>query len=226
MTGPAFRPPGFPAATGTPRPLSPQAPPSAAAPTKPAPLPGSAPPRPLQTPAVASSQTGARPPASPRAPVTTSPGTHPPAGSARAAVNAAIGSTSHAAPKPSSTGATAPPQVSDADLEFVRDFLKVRSGISLSREKRYLVDSRLGPMARKRGFVSLDAMIQELRLRRPPDLERAVVEAMTTNETLFFRDRQPFELIRNSILPGLMTARAMTRHLRIWCAAASTGQEP
>jgi chemotaxis protein methyltransferase CheR len=128
--------------------------------------------------------------------------------------------------RPSATGALPPPQVSDPDLEFIREFLKTRAGISLTREKRYLVDSRLGPMARKRGFATLDSMIIELRTRRPPDLERAVVEAMTTNETLFFRDRAPFELIRQSILPGLMASRATTRHLRIWCAAASTGQEP
>jgi chemotaxis protein methyltransferase CheR len=175
---------------------------------------------------------------SPQAPLRPAPAvpasTAPAPGSARAAVNAvtgrpsmqAPGTISSSAPTPSATGATAPPQVNDADLEFIRDFLKARAGISLAREKRYLVDSRLGPMARKRGFASLDAMIQELRGRRPPDLERAVVEAMTTNETLFFRDRQPFELIRQSILPGLMSARAATRQLRIWCAAASTGQEP
>jgi chemotaxis protein methyltransferase CheR len=114
----------------------------------------------------------------------------------------------------------------DADFEFLRSFLKARSGLALSAEKRYLVDSRLGPVCRRHGLASLAELVARLRSGRAGDLERVVVEAMTTNETFFFRDRAPFDLFRETLLPRFLAARAATRRIRIWCAAASTGQEP
>lgn len=116
--------------------------------------------------------------------------------------------------------------ISDADFTFLKDYLYARSGLALSLEKRYLLESRLLPVCRKRNYTAFGQLIQELRGGKAPDLERTVVEAMTTNETLFFRDKTPFEILTNSMLPELMAARASTRKLRFWCAAASTGQEP
>ncbi len=112
------------------------------------------------------------------------------------------------------------------DYDFLRTLLKQRSGLALSDEKQYLVESRLTPLARKTGLGTLDALIQKL---RGPDAERLtveVVEAMTTNESFFFRDKTPFENFREVMLPALKAARARDKRIRIWCAAASAGQEP
>ncbi|WCL55375.1 CheR family methyltransferase [Gimibacter soli] len=112
------------------------------------------------------------------------------------------------------------------DFTFLADALKQRSGLMLTADKVYLLESRLTPLARKRGLDTLDALIQKLRISRDEALWKDVTEAMTTNESFFFRDTTPFDLFRNHVLPGMMKARAATKRLRIWCAAASTGQEP
>ena len=114
----------------------------------------------------------------------------------------------------------------DADFDFLRGYLKERSGLSLSAEKRYLIDSRLGPICRRFSLTGVPDLVAKLRQGRDPALETAVVEAMTTNETFFFRDKTPFDIFRETILPQMLTARAGKRKLRIWCAAASSGQEP
>lgn len=116
--------------------------------------------------------------------------------------------------------------MTEADFVFLRDYLKKRSGLSLGPEKRYLVESRLTPVCRRFGIATLADLVGTLRLSREGPMERAVVEAMTTNETFFFRDRTPFDLFRDVLLPRAIAARAGTRRLRIWSAAASTGQEP
>jgi chemotaxis protein methyltransferase CheR len=116
--------------------------------------------------------------------------------------------------------------ISDADFAYLKDYLYARSGLALAAEKRYLLESRLVPICRKRGYKLFNSLIQELKQGKAPDLERTVVEAMTTNETLFFRDKTPFDLLVNGMLPEIMAARATTRKIRFWCAAASTGQEP
>jgi chemotaxis protein methyltransferase CheR len=111
------------------------------------------------------------------------------------------------------------------DYDFLRKLLKDRSGLVLSADKQYLVESRLTPLARRAGIASLAELVAKL---RTPD-ERLivdVVEAMTTNESFFYRDKIPFDHFRHAIMPGLMAARAKERRIRIWCAAASTGQEP
>ncbi|TVR09964.1 MAG: protein-glutamate O-methyltransferase CheR [Salinarimonadaceae bacterium] len=114
----------------------------------------------------------------------------------------------------------------DSDFEFLRSYLKDRSGLALAPEKRYLVDSRLSPICRRLGFEGVTELVSKLRASRDVTLEKAVVEAMTTNETFFFRDKTPFTLFSDVILPQMLSARAAKRKLRIWCAAASTGQEP
>lgn len=116
--------------------------------------------------------------------------------------------------------------ISDADFTFLREYLYARSGLSLTAEKRYLLESRLMPICRQKSFTVFSQLIQELKSGKAADLERTVVEAMTTNETLFFRDKTPFDILTNSMLPELLAARSSTRKLRFWCAAASTGQEP
>ena len=96
----------------------------------------------------------------------------------------------------------------------------------LAIEKQYLAESRLLPLARRNGMSTLDELIERLRNRAPAPLATQVVEAMTTNETSFFRDKIPFDHFRDTIMPGLIAARARDKCIRIWCTAASTGQEP
>jgi chemotaxis protein methyltransferase CheR len=115
--------------------------------------------------------------------------------------------------------------VTPLEYDFLRKSLKERSGLVLSADKQYLVESRLLPIARKSGFVNLSSLVMALR-RGDESLMMTVVESMTTNETFFFRDRAPFDNFRTAILPSLLAARRNSRHIRIWSAAASTGQEP
>ena len=112
------------------------------------------------------------------------------------------------------------------DLQFLAAFLKERSGLIVTADKEYLIDSRLQPVARKFELKSIEEIISVLRGGRDARLAAAVTEAMTTNESFFFRDKVPFELFQDVMLPTLLDARRAKKHLRIWCAAASTGQEP
>lgn len=116
--------------------------------------------------------------------------------------------------------------MTEFDFEYLRAYLKQRSGLALSSEKRYLVESRLAPVCRRFNFATLRDLIGSLKITHDGAIERAVVEAMTTNETFFFRDRLPFDLFRDVVLPEALARNAARRRLRIWCAAASTGQEP
>jgi chemotaxis protein methyltransferase CheR len=115
--------------------------------------------------------------------------------------------------------------VTPLDYEFLRKLLKERSGLDLSADKQYLVESRLIPLARKAGLPGISDLVAKIR-NGSGALTTDVVEAMTTNETFFFRDKVPFDHLRETILPALVQARASRRALRIWCAASSTGQEP
>jgi chemotaxis protein methyltransferase CheR len=112
------------------------------------------------------------------------------------------------------------------DYDFLRKALKQRSGLVLSADKQYLVESRLLPIARKAGFGNLGELVAALKRGDTDALMTTVVEAMTTNETFFFRDKTPFENFRSAVLPALLGSRRASRTIRIWCAAASTGQEP
>ena len=111
------------------------------------------------------------------------------------------------------------------DYDYLRKLLRERSGLVLSADKQYLVESRLAPLVRKAGLASLGELVAKLKANNEP-LVVDVVEAMTTNESFFYRDKIPFDHFRDVIIPGLISARAMQRRIRIWCAAASTGQEP
>ena len=112
------------------------------------------------------------------------------------------------------------------EYEFLVDFLQQRSGLCLGPGKEYLLESRLIPLAQSLGLSDFQELIRELRKNSNRALSTAVTEAMTTNETSFFRDKTPFEDLRKVILPNLIRARANTRKLQFWCAAASSGQEP
>lgn len=112
------------------------------------------------------------------------------------------------------------------DFEFVARMLKERSGLVVTPDKSYLLESRLMPLARKRSLKSLEELIQHMRASRDEALMRDVTEAMTTNESFFFRDIKPFDQFRDMVLPQLLQTRAAKRSFRIWCAAASSGQEP
>lgn len=113
------------------------------------------------------------------------------------------------------------------DFDFLRKMLHDRSGLVLAPEKLYLAESRLLPVARRHGFTTLAALVGKLKIdRTDTPLAVEVVEAMTTNETFFFRDKIPFDLLRETIMPALIASRAREKRIRIWCTAASSGQEP
>jgi chemotaxis protein methyltransferase CheR len=113
-----------------------------------------------------------------------------------------------------------------ADFTLLTRVLKERSGLALTEEKSYLLESRLVPVARKHSLESVTQLAAALRGRPSPDLIQDVVEAMTTNESFFFRDIKPFDQFRLIVLPHLLKARANTRTIRIWSAACAAGQEP
>lgn len=115
--------------------------------------------------------------------------------------------------------------ITQAEFDVVRMLIRAEAGIVLEQGKEYLVEARLSPLARREGLASPSELIAQLgRLKGP--LHTKVVEAMTTNETIFFRDVEPFEVLRREVLPAMMEARRATRRLQIWCGASSTGQEP
>jgi len=112
------------------------------------------------------------------------------------------------------------------DYEFLRGLLKERSGLALSNDKQYLIESRLAPLMRKHAIADLSELVRRLKEPRADLLVVAVVEAMTTNESFFFRDKLPFDHFRDVIMPALLKARAGRKRIRLWCAACAAGQEP
>jgi chemotaxis protein methyltransferase CheR len=115
--------------------------------------------------------------------------------------------------------------VTSADFELIAALLRTRAGIVLTVDRLYLLESRLAPLARKEGLPSIDDLVKVVRARREERLIAQVVDVMTTNETYFFRDRTPFDHLKETIFPALAAARRGQR-IRIWCAGCSTGQEP
>lgn len=115
--------------------------------------------------------------------------------------------------------------MNDLDFSFLQALLHRRSGLALGKEKTYLLESRLGMLCRAHGIDGLGALVSRLRIGLDPALETRVVEAMTTNETLFFRDTTPFEQLRQVVLPALLARNRAMRTLRIWSAGVSSGQE-
>jgi chemotaxis protein methyltransferase CheR len=113
------------------------------------------------------------------------------------------------------------------DFEFLSALLRKQSGLVLTEDKAYLVESRLLPVARKHGLAGLDPLLEALRLAPANGpLVYEVTDAMTTNESFFFRDIKPFDQFRQFVLPRLLAARAPAQPIRVWSAACSSGQEP
>jgi len=113
-----------------------------------------------------------------------------------------------------------------ADFDYVRKYVRAQAAIVLEPGKEYLVESRLLTLSRKESLGSVDELMTRLRAEPGGALHRKVVDAMTTNETSFFRDIHPFDALRKWILPEVIARRAAERKLSLWCGAASTGQEP
>ncbi len=111
------------------------------------------------------------------------------------------------------------------DFDMFSTLLKQRSGLVLTRDKAYLLESRLMPVARKWNMKGLEELAATVRTRKDEALLRDITEAMTTNESSFFRDQKPFDQFKQVVLPKLMEARAAKRSIRIWSAACSSGQE-
>jgi chemotaxis protein methyltransferase CheR len=116
--------------------------------------------------------------------------------------------------------------IDPGSFKFVRQFLRERAAIVLDDDKQYLVVNRLSQLARREGLASAQDVIDRLRAAPAGPLQRKVIEAMTTTETLFFRDAKPYEALRRSIVPELVRLRGPERKLQIWSCACSSGQEP
>ena len=112
------------------------------------------------------------------------------------------------------------------DFDYLRQLLRERSGLVLSAEKQYLAESRLLPVAKKHGLPGLPELVARLKAANTAPLGTDVVEAMTTNESFFFRDKVPYDHFSDAIMLALMAARAREKRIRIWCTACATGQEP
>jgi len=112
------------------------------------------------------------------------------------------------------------------DFNLLSKLIKDRSGLALTKDKAYLLESRLLPVARKWNLKSLDELVMRLRTRSEAGLVRDVVEAMTTNESFFFRDIKPFDQFKQVVLPFLLQSRGTNRNIKVWSAACSSGQEP
>jgi len=113
-----------------------------------------------------------------------------------------------------------------SEFNYLQVFMRESSAIVLDPGKEYLVESRLMPLAYSEGLRTVGELLVRLRHEKSELLRRKILDAMTNNETWFFRDFYPFEALRQEIVPALMTSRTATRSLRFWSAASSSGQEP
>jgi chemotaxis protein methyltransferase CheR len=116
--------------------------------------------------------------------------------------------------------------LAEQDFDYIRDLVRDRAAIILEPGKEYLAVTRLDPVVRRAGLGSLSELVATLREDDDPALSEQVIDALTTNETTFFRDLHPFESLRNHILPALVERKRLSRSLSIWSAGCSSGQEP
>ena len=116
-------------------------------------------------------------------------------------------------------------QVSDSSSRILAGLLEARTGQQLTMSRRWRIETALGALLRERGIATLDELITILVMGKEPGLSNQVVEALLNNETYFFRDRTPFDLLSKHALPALARRRESTRRIRIWSAGCSTGQE-
>ena len=116
--------------------------------------------------------------------------------------------------------------MTDSELEYVCRLVEQTSGVFLTPEKSYLIESRLSSLVKREKLGSIEALVKKLKWSRHGDLHDYVVDALTTNETFFFRDQAPFDALYKVIVPALLKANAASKTIRIWSAACSSGQEP
>lgn len=112
------------------------------------------------------------------------------------------------------------------DFEYIAKLVKEDAGITLDKGKEYLVQSRVEPVAKSLGFSDICTFVAHLKVSSDGLRRRQVVESLTTHETSFFRDQEPFEALRTRVLPELIQKQREQKELTIWCGAASSGQEP
>ena len=115
--------------------------------------------------------------------------------------------------------------VSNDRFDYLSSFLRKESGIVVNESKLYLIRSRLQPLANSHGYTSLDALIDAIKKNERGDLALQAIDQMTTNETLFFRDAYPFEVLKKHLFPKLLEKKPSFAKIKIWSAASSTGQE-
>ena len=113
----------------------------------------------------------------------------------------------------------------DVEFSWFTDFLERKSGIIINADKKYLVQSRLKPLLRTHTVPDLNDLVMRIKRQESSPLAEQVVDAMTTNETLFFRDQYPYEALETLIFPELTHGKNSHRSINIWSAAASRGQE-
>jgi chemotaxis protein methyltransferase CheR len=116
--------------------------------------------------------------------------------------------------------------ISGNDFEYLTSIIRQDSAIVLEKGKEYLIESRLAPVVKEHGLESLEQLVAKLKNPGSTFLRAEVVEALTTNETSFFRDIEPFEVLKSTLIPELIQKRKDKKQLSLWCAASSTGQEP
>ena len=116
--------------------------------------------------------------------------------------------------------------INPADFDFISKIVREQSAIVLEKGKEYLVESRLMPLVHQEKLESLENLVKKVKSTPRGTLKDAVIEAMTTNETSFYRDIHPFETLKKEIFPELIEKRKTQRELNIWCGASSSGQEP
>ncbi len=120
-------------------------------------------------------------------------------------------------------------KITPEEVQVISKYIKEISGIHLDQSKTYLLETRLGSLLKKHGCASYKALYDKAKQDASKAIERSIIDAITTNETLFFRDKGPFELLQHKILPELIDARSNQKFgkvpIKIWSAAASTGQE-
>jgi chemotaxis protein methyltransferase CheR len=116
--------------------------------------------------------------------------------------------------------------LSAQEFAYVSDLVRRGSAIVLDTGKEYLVEARLLPLARQAGIPTVSEFVARAQRRPEPDTHEKIVDALTTNETSWFRDNEPFQAITAQVLPDLIPARSANRTLRVWSAACSSGQEP
>jgi chemotaxis protein methyltransferase CheR len=117
-------------------------------------------------------------------------------------------------------------QINTSDLDYICQLVRDRTGVVLSKDKAYLVESRLALLAKETGIKSASTLIEQLKRQPYNPLKKSLLDAMMTNETFFFRDEYPFQALQAAIIPELIEQRKLDRTLNIWCAACSSGQEP